>query len=307
MVGLPYYIDQRSICGRIFELTTINRLLFMGSPDYAVPTLDALNDAFPHTLVGVVSQPDRPKGRHHHQLVPTPVSQWALDHEIPVFTPLTKEDLTSVVDRLSPDVIVVVAYGRLLPKTITDRYFCLNSHGSLLPRHRGASPVQASLLAGDIQTGITLIRMDEHMDHGDIVYSRAFDIPDTLHFGDLFTALSALSAEVCVDFFRNHYLTDTVQSVPQPTEGVTFCTKLNKADFELILSETTLDWLRKIRAFSPLPGAYVMTDKGRVKIFSAQIIDSELLPIIVQSEGKKPMPYSEYLRGHPTGLTLPLC
>jgi methionyl-tRNA formyltransferase len=288
-------------------MPAITKLLFMGSPDYAVPTLAALDGAFPHTLVGVVSQPDRPKGRHHHHLYPTPVKQWGLDHTIPVFTPLTKDELVTVVDQLRPDVIVVVAYGRILPKTITDRYFCLNSHGSLLPRHRGASPVQASLLAGDTQTGITLIHMDEQMDHGDVVYSRTFDIPEDMHFGDLFHSLSELSAVACVDFFLQHYIPNTVQSIAQPITGVTYCSKLNKPDFELKTDETQLEWLRKIRAFSPLPGAYIHTERGRVKVLRAQMIDGQLVPLIIQSEGKKPMPYSEYLRGHPRGLTLPLC
>jgi len=136
------------------------KLVFMGTPEYAVPSLKAIYDNFSQNLIAVFTRPDKTQGRNL-KLKETPVKNFALTHNLPVYNPETKNELAEQIKALNPDVIVIIAYGMLIPKEITDNYFCLNLHGSLLPKYRGASPIQASLLNYDQKTGISLMKINE--------------------------------------------------------------------------------------------------------------------------------------------------
>ncbi len=300
---LKSHIDRVGI--PIYTKKSIPSILFMGSPSYALPTLEALHKQFPDTTFTVFTRPDAPQGRSKTP-VPTPIKTWALENQIPVFTPQSKTELAEQVQRINPSLIVVIAYGMILPKIITDTYFCLNLHGSLLPQYRGASPVQASLLNGDTKTGITLIKMNEKMDEGDIVYTVETAISENEHFGELFERLSHLSADSCLEFLSKCW-PDNIRFESQDHNKASVCYKLNKDDFELKPTENVETWLRKIKAFSPAPGAYVLEDGKRTKILKANYTNGQLLPEMVQPEGKKPMTYTDYCRGSSGGLKIPLC
>jgi methionyl-tRNA formyltransferase len=285
---------------------TLKSILFMGSPTYALPTLEAIHRQFPQATLTVFTRPDAPQGRSNTP-VPTPIKTWAHTQGITVYTPASKIELQEQVQAIHPDLVIVIAYGMILPKAITDAYFCLNLHGSILPHYRGASPVQASLLNGDTETGISCIKMNEKMDEGPIVYEVKTPISPNEHFGELFDRLSQLSATACIDFLIHHWLTRHVTETPQDHAKASFCFKLNKADFELKSSENQATWLRKIKAFSPTPGAYVIENGKRVKILKASLQNGQLTPEIVQPEGKKAMGYGDYCLGSTAALTIPSC
>ena len=284
------------------HLLKSDRILFMGSPDYSVPTLEAVYRTFQGCIQAVITQPDREKGRGK-QVQPTAVKTHALEYLLPVYTPVSKTELEALTVSLNPSLIIVIAYGMILPKSITDRFLCLNLHGSLLPAYRGASPVQSALLNGDIETGVTLIRMNERMDEGPILASAAISIGPDDCFGTLFEKLSHLSATLCVQFLQT--ISPLTPETPQDHLQATYCKKLFSADFELRPhQESPHQMSHKIRAFSPKPGAFIMLDGKRVKILSATLENHHLIPLTVQPEGKKPMPYTDYLRGNPAGLEL---
>lgn len=278
-------------------------ILLMGSPVFAIPTLQAIDAAFPGAVQAVFSQPDKPKGRGKH-VEPTPVKAWALSRGLAVFTPSDKLSLQKEVEKLNPDLIVVIAYGMILPKTVTDRFFCLNSHGSILPDYRGASPIQAALLHGDTQTGISLIHMNEKMDEGPVVMIKTIPILPEDTLGTLTPKLAQLSAEACLDFICNHLSTNQVQKTTQDSEKASYCHKLSSADRELINTESPQKKWQKIKAFSPSPGAFMMQGEKRIKILEAKLENDTLVPLKVQPEGKQPMRYHDFCLGNPQGLIL---
>lgn len=271
-----------------------NRVLFMGSPDYAVPTLKSLVDFFGLSkIVGVVSQPVKARGRGR-EVSPTPVHQFAHSLGLTVFTPESKEEVASVVETLQPDLVVVIAYGMILPKSVTDYYFCVNLHGSLLPSYRGASPMQASILAGDTETGVTLIRMNERMDAGEILGMARVSLADET-LGELHDRLSLLSSEVMINYLKGNSLTPIMQD----ENLATYCKKIQKEDLLLDLSWDASLLVRKVKAFSPFPGAYVVTAAGlRVKILDAHVENGKFVPVLVKPEGKGEMSYEDYVRGN---------
>ena len=275
----------------------------MGSPDYAIPTLESLYGVASSRLLGVVTQPSRPKGRGLN-LQSTPVYDWAIQHHIPVWTPATKDALADLVMANMPTLVVVIAYGMILPKQIVDSFMCVNLHGSLLPAYRGASPVQAALLNGDSHTGVTLIHMNDRMDQGPVLAIKKVPILPSDCFGTLFHTLSHMSASLCVDFLDNATACD-FQARPQVEGEATYCKKLSGLDFELNPSEDSpeLMW-RKIRAFSPKPGAFLIQNGRRIKILEASLSQDRLVPICIQPEGKKPMTYDQYLRGQSQAIEL---
>jgi methionyl-tRNA formyltransferase len=273
----------------------IKKLLFLGTPDFAVPMLEAVIQHQAVNTFAVITRPDAPKGRSK-KLVPSPVKQCAIKHNLPVFNPPTKETLSATIQSLSPDIIIVVAYGMILPKIITDTYFCINSHGSLLPQYRGASPIHASLLNHDKKTGITLIKMDEKMDTGDILYQQKITIDPQDNFASLHDKLAILSGTAIITYLET--MTD-VTPVPQNHQTATYCKKYISSDFELNTTDSALINLGKIRAFSPVPGAYIIKDKKRVKILHATLENNKLKLITVKPEGKQAMSYQDYCLGNP--------
>ena len=245
----------------------------------------------------VITRPDARAGRGR-TLTPSPVKEKAHQLGIPVATPDTRTELKSIITSISPDLIIVVAYGMIFPRSIVDRFFCMNIHGSLLPLYRGASPIHSAILCGDIETGITLIRMNQKMDAGDMIMSDTIKLDPNETFDSIHDRLAQLSSTLCNDFI-NQFKDSALHLIPQNHDQATYCHKLNSKDYELQPQMTATDCLNRIRAFSPAPGAYVMANSRRIKILKATIQDNQLLPLIVRPEGRGDMTYPAYLLGNP--------
>lgn len=275
-------------------LMSIKKILFCGTPDFAALHLKAILSAFPSLELQVLSRPDAPKGRGRKETV-SPVKQVALDHHFPVATPHTKAELSTYVKTFNPDLIIVVAYGMIFPKELTDHYLCVNVHGSLLPAYRGASPIQASLLNNDLKTGITLIQMNEKMDEGDILGIAELPILETDNFQTLHDRLADCGTQLLLSFIQKF---PTMTRLKQDHQEATYCSKLSKADTILNPEDTLLTKLGKVRAFSPTPGATWIHNGKRIKILSAKSDGQKLIPLIVKPEGKGEMSYADYQRGY---------
>lgn len=248
----------------------------MGSPDFAVPALRALAAAN-YPLVGVITQPDRPAGRGN-RLTPPPVKIAALELGLEVFQPerLRAPEAMQRLREWNPDLIVVAAFGQILrPAVLTlPRFGCINIHASLLPRHRGAAPIQAAILAGDKETGITIMLMDEGIDTGPVLSQRSIEILPTDTGGLLFEKLSVLGSELLLETLPR-CLNGEIQPKPQPAEGATYAPMLKKEDGLLDFSRPAAELERKIRAFSPWPGAFMPWQGGLLKIHRAHVLIRE--------------------------------
>jgi methionyl-tRNA formyltransferase len=244
-------------------MTSQARIVFMGSPDFAVPTLEALAasggfETCLYNIVGVVTQPDRPAGRGR-TLVPPAVKVAALRLGIPVMQP-EKLRLSEAMTQLrawSPDLIVVAAFGQILHPDVLDlpRFGCINVHGSLLPRWRGAAPIQAAILAGDAETGITIMKMDASVDTGPILSQRYLPIAPDDTAGSLLARLAPLGAELLMDALPR-YLRGELVPKPQPEAGATYAPMLKREDELLDFTCPAIELERQIRALNPSPGAY---------------------------------------------------
>lgn len=263
----------------------------MGSPDFALSTLKSLHEKY--GVASVLTRPDAPKGRGK-KLTPTPIKAWAEEHNIPVYTPQDKTEVASQLKELNPSLCVVIAYGMILPKSITDTIPCINLHGSILPQYRGASPIHASLLNNDTETGITAIQMNEKMDEGDILHINRIPIADSDTLQTLHDTLSELSAKTILDTLES-----PTTPRPQDHNQASYCQKLTTEDRKLTPNDSAPLKYGKIRAFSPKPGAFIEDPSGKkIKILNATLSNSTLIPITVQPEGKGPMTYSDYLLGN---------
>jgi len=246
------------------------RIAFAGTPDFALPALRALATG-PWRLVGVLTQPDRPAGRGR-ALAASPVKRLALELGLPVAQPAR---LASEVERAplrawAPELLVVVAYGLILPPAVLSlpRLGCLNVHASLLPRWRGAAPIQRAILAGDAETGVTLMRMDAGLDTGPILRQRAVAIGARTTGGELHDALAALGAEMLVPAIAD--LADgRLPARPQPAEGVTYAAKIDKAEAHIDWRESAVVIARRVRAFNPWPVAEARLDGAQLRIWRA--------------------------------------
>lgn len=248
------------------------RLVFMGSPDFAVPALTALAAHYP--LVGVVTQPDRPSGRGM-TLTPPPVKVAALELGLPVIQPekLRQPEAFQLLQAWQPDLIVVAAFGQILRSNVLDlpKYGCLNLHASLLPRYRGAAPIQAAILAGDAETGITIMKMDVGLDTGPMLSQRSIPIEKDETGGSLFQKLSLIGGELLLEILPD-YISGKLTPVPQPAEGVTQVGMLKKEDGLLDFTRPAVELERRIRAFSPWPGTYFLWNNSPLKIHKAHVI-----------------------------------
>ena len=244
------------------------RLVFAGTPAFSVPALEAIRKAG-HTVVGVYTQPDRPAGRGL-KLRPSPVKQYALAHDLPLFQPETLKtaEAQAQLAALAPEVMVVVAYGLILPRAIlqTPAKGCLNIHASLLPRWRGAAPIQRAIEAGDAQTGITIMQMDEGLDTGPMLLQKTTpilpqDTAQTLH-----DRLSHMGGEAIVEALEQ---LDHLTPIPQDEQQATYAKKLTKAEAEIDWHQPAVVIQRKIHAFNPWPTALTHLDGKVLKLLTA--------------------------------------
>jgi methionyl-tRNA formyltransferase len=292
------------------------RLAFLGTPHFAVPTLTELVGQG-HEIAAVYAQPARPKGRGLG-LEPSPVAKIAESFRIPVRTPLTLKDANAQTEfaALQLDAAIVVAYGLLLPKPILDapRLGCFNLHGSLLPRWRGAAPIQRAIMAGDTETGVMVMRMEEGLDTGPVLMAERTSVGRKT-YGDLHDELSRLGADLMARAMSGLSLGQTTET-PQPGEGVTYAKKILK-------EEARIDWTKSareidclIRGLSPFPGAWGEVKGERLKILYAEPVsgkgapgemlddaltvacgDGALKLVRLQRAGKSAMMADELLRG----------
>lgn len=247
------------------------RIVFMGSPEFALGTLRALVEHYP--VAGVVTQPDRPAGRGR-VLTPPPVKVLAEELGLPVIQPIRMLDTeTMVVIRgWKPDLFIVAAFGQILRQEALDLppFGSLNVHASLLPRWRGAAPIQAAILHGDKQTGVTIMRMDSGVDTGPLLIQRALPIQTSETAGSLAPKLAKLGAELLIDTLPK-YLSRDLQPQPQPGEH-TYAPMLKKSDGELDFSQSASALERRIRAFNPWPGTFMTWKNGRINIHQARAV-----------------------------------
>jgi len=294
------------------------RLVFMGSPEFAVPTLAALLDAG-HEVVCVYAQPPRPAGRGHHEQ-PAPVHAFAADHGLPVRTPTTLKDAQAQHDfvALGADAGVVAAYGLILPPAVVHgpRLGCFNVHASLLPRWRGAVPIQRAILAGDAETGVTIMQVDDGLDTGPSVLAGRVPITSGTTAAELHDALAALGAKMMVEALAG-IADGTLVPVPQTEEGATYAAKLQRDEGRLDWSRPAEELDRTIRALNPWPGVWFEHDGQRIKVLAAEIDgqsgepgtvlddrmtiacgDGALRPLVVQRPGKASAETAAFLRGY---------
>lgn len=247
-----------------------HKVVFMGTPEFAVPALQALIDAEDIEITGVVTQPDRPAGRGQQVRV-SPVKQLAVGHNRPVYQPakLRGDEAVAQLTAWSPDVYVVVAYGQILRRSILEipKYGSVNVHGSILPRWRGASPIQAAIRAGDAETGITIMLMDEGMDTGPMLYKETVAIEPNETAQSLHDKLAAISSETLMKGLRG-YLSGDIEPRPQTDDGATYANLIKKEDGNIDWSAPAVEIDRLVRAFTPWPGAFTYWNGQLLKVKS---------------------------------------
>lgn len=293
------------------------RVVFMGTPDFAVPTLQKLIEK--HDVCAVYCQPDKPKGRGHKLQAP-PVKEMAIEHDIPVFQPVTFKDEAVVkqLEELSPEVIVVVAYGKLLPKTVLDipELGCINVHGSLLPKYRGAAPIQWAVINGDKTTGVTTMFMAEGLDTGDMLLAEETEIAVNETAGELFDKLKDMGADLLI---RTLDELESIVPVKQKDKEASYAPMLSKELGKIDWARSAYEINNLIRGLNPWPSAYTELDGKKLKIHSAEIAEfsgnagevitakgefivccgeNALILTEIQPENSKRMSAKSYLLGH---------
>ena len=299
------------------------RIIFMGTPDFAVPCLEALIKS-EYDVVGVFTQPDKPKGRVY-ELSPPPVKVCALENNIPVFQPVSMRDgkALEIINSLNADLIIVVAFGKILPKEILEsvKYGCINIHGSLLPKLRGAAPIQWSILNGDTVAGVTSMQMDVGLDTGDMLIKESIDIPDDMNAGELFDKLSDLGAKVLIDTIKS-VENGTLNPEKQDDSLSTYASILTKDMCPIDFKKSAREVHNHIRGLSPWPVATTKINGKLLKIHKSQILDCDFCGVCgevvdnnnrlvvvcgdgrcveileLQAEGKKRTDSASYLRGN---------
>ncbi len=260
------------------------RVVFMGTPDFAVPTLESLIES-DHEVAGVITQPDRPSGRGK-KTTATPIKKTAVSADIEVYQPESAKS-EEFVDQLSawePDVAVVAAYGQILPERVLDvpEHGCINVHASLLPRHRGASPINKAIIEGDDETGVTIMQMDEGMDTGPMLRQRSTPIEPKATANDLHDELAEMGAELLVETLDALEAGD-VEPTPQDEEAATYAPLMSKQDGEVDWSESARRVSDLIRGVNPWPGAFSYLDRSddRLKFHLAEPCDADSLNLDV--------------------------
>lgn len=300
------------------------RIIFMGTPDFSVPVLRALHDAG-HEIVAVYSQPPRPAGRRGLELTPSPVHQAAEALGLPVLIPVNFKQAEDVARfrAFNADVAVVVAYGLLLPTSILEgtRFGCYNGHASLLPRWRGAAPIQRAIMAGDRETGMMVMKMDKGLDTGPVALTAVVPIPIAMTAGELHDRLSAAGAALMVEAMAKLEAGDLPLS-QQAEDGVLYAAKISKEESHIDFSRGGMNVHNHIRGLSPFPGAWFEAEIGgkkeRIKVLRSElsegtgdagtVLDDRLSVacgngavrlLRLQRAGGKPLDAAEFLRGTP--------
>jgi methionyl-tRNA formyltransferase len=251
------------------------RVAFAGTPQFAVPALKALL-ASPHRVVGVLTQPDRPAGRGR-ELRASPIKLLALEHSLPLAQPTTLRtpEGRAPIEQWAPELLVVVAYGLILPPAVLGipRFGCLNIHGSLLPRWRGAAPIHRALLAGDAETGVTIMQLDAGLDTGPTLLERRRAIGPHDTSGDLHDALSELGATALLDAIEGR-VNGTLMPRPQPEDGVSYAAKVEKSEARIEWNSSAAVLDRQIRAFNPWPIAQTRFAHETLRVLGAVVADA---------------------------------
>ena len=299
------------------------RIVFMGTPDFSVPTLKALVEAG-HDVAAVVTQPDKPKGRGKEMQM-TPVKVQALEYKIPVYQPVKVRDqaFIEVLRELEADAFVVIAFGQILPKAVLElpRYGCVNIHASLLPKYRGAAPIQWCVIDGEKETGITTMMMDVGLDTGDMLEKVVIPIDEKETGGSLHDKLSLAGGSLILSTLRK-LEEGTAVRTPQTEEGTCYAKMLTKSLGDIDWNQDAVSIERLIRGLNPWPSAYTMWNGKTIKIWAADVIKANGLPCggvalsdrhclavrtgdgllsikELQMEGKKRMDIEAFLRGYP--------
>lgn len=303
------------------------RIVFMGTPDFSVPTLESLA-ASRHEVVAVVTQPDKPKGRGK-EIQMTPVKEAALAHQIPVYQPVRARESSFVEEMraLKPDVMVVIAFGQILSRELLEvpRYGCVNIHASLLPKYRGAAPIQWAVINGDKETGITTMMMDVEMDTGDMLEKTVVELDPEETGGSLFDRLSLLGGDLILSTLEKLEM-GTINPQPQNHEEATYVKKISKSMGDIDWEQDAVSIERLVRGLNPWPSAFTRLNGKMIKIWKAQVLSQDaqagkaacgqvlkaekdcievqtgngILKILeLQLEGKKRMDAAAFLRGFP--------
>jgi len=300
------------------------KIIFMGTPQFAIPSLNALLDS-KHQVLAVVTQPDRPKGRRL-RLSLSPVKELALKKKIPIIQPssLNDDEFKKQITNLNPDIIIVVAFGRLIPSWLLNlsTYGCVNLHASLLPKYRGAAPIQRAIMDGCAETGATTMFMDEGLDTGDVLLQKKVPILDDETAGELHDKLSYLGPDLILKTVKG-FESNSIKQIKQINAEATFAPKIEKDEAKINWNKPAQEVRNLIRALNPVPGAHTLFNGERLKILRAKEVENKsslsvgliidikegagfvisckknaLLVLQVQPEGKKAMGADEFTRGH---------
>jgi len=255
------------------------KIIFMGTPEFAVPSLKALIES-DHDVIAVVAQPDKPKGRGH-KIASPPTKVLSQEFNIPVLQPdkIKTDEFLKELEELDPDVICVTAYGKIIPKSILElpEYGCINVHPSLLPKYRGAAPINWTIAGGDKVTGVTIIQMDEGMDSGDMLLVREVPISDEDDAGTMFEKLSHIGGEMLVETI-GLLAEGKLNPVKQDESLVTYAPMLKKSDGEINWERPSLELWNLIRGMNPWPGTFTKLGNRTLKIFKTKVVEGHGKP-----------------------------
>ncbi len=284
------------------------RIIFYGTPQFSVPFLDALIKDADFDIVGVITEPDRPAGRGR-RLKQSAVAEYInrlnssrlhLNNKIAIFKPHKASDIKSEIEDLKPDVAIIVAYGQIISNEILDipKHESINIHPSDLPKYRGPSPIQSALLNGDKSTKITIMKMDQKMDHGSILDKLNIDIDENDDYFSLEARILDLGPKFLIETLKN-YISNRIEPKPQNDKKATYCSMIDKKDGLIDWTQSADKIHNKIRAYAFWPKAYTILPNNKRLLFLKTHIDSgKLKPLLVQLEGKKPTNWDDFINGH---------